>query len=71
MKIITRGEALRRFMRATGMTYAKVNRLGIKMIPCTCGLPVCNGWLAVNAWQDADGRPRRWRMSGPSKKANL
>ncbi len=57
MKIITRGEALRRFMRATGMTYERVNRAGIRMMPCDCGLPVCNGFLAVNAWQGADGRP--------------
>ena len=55
---ITRGEALRRFMEQTGMTYERVNRAGIQMLPCSCGLPSCNGWLARNAWQDADGKPR-------------
>ena len=55
---ITRGESLRRFMEQTGMTYERVNRAGIQMLPCSCGLPSCNGWLARNAWQDADGKPR-------------
>jgi hypothetical protein len=43
-------------MSDTDMTYEKVNRAGITMERCTCGLDVCNGWLARNAWQDADGR---------------
>ena len=61
---ISRGEALRRFMEQTGMTYEGVNRAGITMEKCDCGLPCCNGFLARNAWQDADGRPRQENTKG-------
>ena len=55
---ISRGEALRRFMEQTGMTYEGVNRAGITMEKCDCQLSVCNGWIARNAWQDTDGKTR-------------
>lgn len=57
--MITRGEALRRFMAQTGMTYERVNRAGITMERCKCGMDCCSGWLAVNAPLSSDGRPRK------------
>ena len=58
---ISRAEALRRFMEQTGMTYEGINRAGITMGRCECGLDVCSGWLARNAWQDADGKAKEAR----------
>jgi hypothetical protein len=43
------------------MTYEGVNRAGITMGRCECGLDVCSGWLARNAWQDADGKAKEAR----------
>ena len=46
---MTRGKALADFMRTQHLSYEDVNRLGITIQPCKCGLECCPGWLAVNS----------------------
>jgi hypothetical protein len=40
------------------MTRERMQRAGITMERCTCGLDVCNGWLAVGAVLESSGQPR-------------
>ncbi len=47
---MTANDFLHAYARECGLPAAKLASIGIRAVPCHCGLPVCRGWRVAEPY---------------------